>query len=188
LIIDGFFLFTGTSNGASGGITSTANTDAPTTGTQDSSNIVDIGIKSGIPASIVGGGGGGARDLGIGDKPALKVLAQVTTAFTGGTSLQVLLQGAPDNGSGAPGTWTALWASNTIAEANLTVGSDIANVFFPQPEPGQPLPRFIKMTFVTVGTHTAGQIEGAVVLDQIMQIMSATGALSGYPAGLNVAN
>lgn len=188
MIIDGFFLFTGTSNGASGGITSTANTDAPTTGTQDSSNIVDIGIKSGIPASIVGGGGGGARDLGIGDKPALKVLAQVTTAFTGGTSLAVQLQGAPDNGSGAPGTYVVLWASNAIPEANLTVGSDIGNIFFPQPEPGQPLPRFIKMTFVSVGTHSAGQIEGAVVLDQIQQITSTTGALSGYPAGLNVAN
>ena len=47
MIIDGFFLFTGTSNGASVGITSTANTDAPTIGTQDSSNIVDIGVKSG---------------------------------------------------------------------------------------------------------------------------------------------
>lgn len=185
MIIDGFFLFTGTSNGASGGITSGANTDAPTTGTQDSSNIVDIGIKSGIPSSLAGGG---ARDLGIGDKPGLKVLAQVTTAFTGGTSLVVQLQGAPDNGTGFPGTWAVLWASNAIPEANLTQGADIANVFFPQPEPGQPLPRFVKMTFVSAGTHTAGQIEGAVVLDQIMQITSTTGALSGYPAGLNVAN
>ena len=188
MIIDGFFLFTGTSNGASGGITSTANTDAPTTGTQDSSNIVDIGIKSGIPASIVGGGGGGARDLGIGDKPGLKVLIQVTTAFTGGTSLQAQIQGAPDNGSGAPGTWYPFWTSQAVAEAALQPGADIGNIFMPQPEPGQPLPRFLKVTFISVGTHTAGQIEAAIVLDQISQIQSATGQLSGYPAGLNVAN
>lgn len=187
MIIDGFFLFTGTSNGATGTIANAANTDAPTTGTQDSSNIVDIGIKAGIPGSA-NSAGGGARDLGIGDKPGLKVLAQVTTAFTGGTSLVVQLQGAPDNGSGTPGSWVVLWASNVIAEANLTPGADIANVFFPQPEPGQPLPRFLKMTFVSVGTHGAGAIEAAIVLDQISQIQSTTGALSGYPAGLNVAN
>ena len=185
MIIDGFFLFTGTSNGASAGITSTANTDAPTTGTQDSSNIVDIGVKSGVPSSAAGGG---ARDLGIGDKPGLKVLIQVTTAFTGGTSLQAQIQGAPDNGSGAPGTWYPFWTSQAIAEASLLPGSDIGNIFMPQPEPGQPIPRFLKVTFISVGTHTAGQIEAAIVLDQISQIQSATGALSGYPAGLVVAN
>ena len=185
MIIDGFFLFTGTSNGASGGITSTANTDAPTTGTQDCSNIVDIGIKSGVPSSAAGGG---ARDLGIGDKPALKVLIQVTTAFTGGTSLQVQLQGAPDNGSGSPGAYYPMWTSQAIAEAALTPGADIGNIFMPQPEPGQVLPRFLKVTCITVGTHTAGQIEAAIVLDQIQQITGSTNALSGYPAGLNVAN
>ena len=185
MIIDGFFLFTGTSNGASAGITSTANTDAPTTGTQDSSNIVDIGVKSGVPSSAAGGG---ARDLGIGDKPGLKVLIQVTTAFTGGTSLQAQIQGAPDNGSGAPGTWYPFWTSQAIAEAALQPGSDIGNIFMPQPEPGQPIPRFLKVTFISVGTHTAGQIEAAIVLDQISQIQSTTGALSGYPAGLTVAN
>jgi hypothetical protein len=185
MIIDGFFLFTGTSNGASGGITSTANTDAPTIGTQDSSNIVDIGVKSGVPSSAAGGG---ARDLGIGDKPGLKVLIQVTTAFTGGTSLQAQIQGAPDNGVGAPGTWYPFWTSQAIAEAALQPGADIGNIFMPQPEPGQPMPRFLKVTFISVGTHTAGQVEAAIVLDQISQVQSATGQLSGYPAGLTVAN
>ena len=185
MIIDALNLFTGTSNGASGGITSTAYTDAPTTGTQDCSNIVDIGIKSGIPTSA---SGGGARDLGIGDKPALKLLFQVVTAFTGGTSLQLQLQGAPDNGSGAPGSYVVLWASNAIPEANLTSGSDIGNIFFPQPEPGQSIPRFLKVTCVSVGTHTAGTIECAVVLDQIQQIVTAGGYNSGYPAGITIAN
>ena len=32
--------------------------------------------------------------MGIGDKPALKMLVQVTTAFTGLTSLAVALQGS----------------------------------------------------------------------------------------------
>ena len=50
-IIDGLMLFTGTSNGASGGITLGSNTDAPTTGTQTASNIIDLGITSGVPTS-----------------------------------------------------------------------------------------------------------------------------------------
>jgi hypothetical protein len=185
MIIDGFFLFTGTSNGASAGITAGPNTDFPTTGTQDASNIVDIGIKSGIPSSAAGGG---ARDLGIGDRPALKVFVGVTTTFTGGTSLQVQLAGAPDNGAGAPGAYSVFWTSQAIAEANLVQGADIANIFFPQPEPGQPIPRYIKLTFVSVGTHGAGAIEGAIVLDQIQQIQNTAGALSGYPAGITIAN
>ena len=63
MIIDGLLLFTGTSNGASGGITSTAYTDAPTTGTQRASNILDLGVSSGVPTDA---NGGGARDIGIG--------------------------------------------------------------------------------------------------------------------------
>src|SRR5215813_4954309 len=98
MILDSFLQFTGFP--ATGGIVVTGtNYDLPTTGTQNSSNILDLHM-SGIPvlANLQG-----ARDLGVGDNPALKMLVQVVTAITGGTSLQVVLQGAPDNGSGAPG-------------------------------------------------------------------------------------
>ena len=77
-------------------------TDSPTTGTQTSSNIIDLHML-GIPVLAANQG---ARDMGIGDDPALKLAIQVTSAFTGGTSLQVNLQGAPDNGTGIPGTFT----------------------------------------------------------------------------------
>ena len=100
MILDNLLTFTGTSNGATGGITAGAQTDLPTTGTQAASNILDLGGPA-LPGSA---NGGGARDLGIGDNPALKLSALVTTAITGGTSLQLQLQGAPDNGSGAPGS------------------------------------------------------------------------------------
>ena len=43
-----------------------AQTDAPTTGTQAASNIIDLGVTSGIPSSA---NGGGARDIGVGDDP-----------------------------------------------------------------------------------------------------------------------
>ena len=42
MILDNLLTFTGTSNGATGGITSGAQTDAPTTGTQAASNIIDL--------------------------------------------------------------------------------------------------------------------------------------------------
>lgn len=187
MILDNLLLFTGTSNGAAAGITSSANADAPTTGTQVASNIIDLGVDSGVPSSA---NGGGARDIGIGDNPSLELLAAVTTAFADGTSLQLVLAGAPDNGAGAPGSYTTMWTSSAFAEAALVAGVQIANITVPRTIPGQPLPRFLRLSFVTVGTHTAGAIECAIVLDRDDQIYGgASGqAYGGYPAGITVAN
>lgn len=184
MILDGLLTFTGTSNGASGGITSGAQTDSPTTGTQIASNILDLGVTSGVPTSA---NGGGARDIGTGDDPMLKLSVMCTTAFANGTSLQLELDGAPDNGSGAPGTYTPMWTSPAIAEANLVAGP-LCNIDVPRPVPGQPLPRFLRMRFISVGTHNAGAVEAQIVLDRFDQVLGTGGALSGYPAGITVAN
>lgn len=185
MILDNLLMFTGTSNGATAGITAGANTDAPTTGTQTASNILDLGITSGIPASAQGGG---ARDIGIGDDPMLKLLVTVTTAFTVGTSLQAELAGAPDDGSGGQGSYTVMWLGQAILEASLVVGARLANVDVPILVQGQVLPRFLRLRFITVGTHSTGAVEGTIVLDRFDQIKGSTGALSGYPAGVTVAN
>lgn len=185
MILDGSFMFTGTYQGATGGIQSGQWTDAPTTGTQDCSNIVDIGEKSGVPTSA---NGGGARDLGTGN-PDIWLFAEVVAAFATGTDLTLELQGAPDNGSGAPGAYTVMWTGPTTVLANLVVGAQLANINVPRPVAGQPLPRFLKLTCVTTGSAmTAGQIEAGVVLDRFDQVRGSAGVLSGYPAGLNVAN
>ena len=184
MILDGLLTFTGTSNGATGGITAGAQTDLPTTGTQAASNIIDLGL-AGIPSYA---NGGGARDIGVGDDPSLKLSAIVATAITGGTSLQLQLQGAPDNGSGAPGSYTTMWTSAAIAEASLVAGAQLANIDVPRVVFGQALPRFLKLNFISVGTHSAGAIECQIVLDRDDQIMGTGGAYSGYPAGLTVAN
>lgn len=184
MILDNYLMFTGTSNGATAGVTSGPNTDFPTTGTQVSSNVVDLGLI-GIPAFAQGGG---ARDIGVGDNPMLKLLIMVTTALTGGTSLQVNLQGAPDNLSGAPGAYTTMWSSPVIAEASLTQGAYIANVDVPRPVVGQPMPRFLRLQYVSAGTHGAGGIEGTIVIDRFDQPTGTTGLLSGYPPGVVVAN
>ena len=184
MFLDGLLTFTGTSNGATGGITAGAQTDLPTAGTQAASNIIDLGGRA-LPGSA---NGGSARDLGVGDDPALKLSALVTTAITGGTSLQLQLQGAPDNGSGAPGSYTTMWTSAAIAEASLVDGAQLANIDLPRPAPGQALPRFLKLNFISVGTHSAGAIECQIVVDRDDQVLGTGGVYSGYPAGLTVSN
>lgn len=188
MIIDAFLLFTGTTNGATGtiGVAGT-NTDLPTTGTQDCSNILDIGVLNGLPASAVGGGG--ARDLGIGDDPAMKVLCQVTTTFGGGTDLQVALEGAPDAGSNTPGSYTIMWeAPAAVAEANLVQGLQLANVHMPRTLGAQVLPRYLKLVFISNGTHTSGAVIGALVLDRYDQVWGTAGINSGYPPGITINN
>src|ERR1700676_716236 len=95
---------------------------AQVVGTYNSANVIDLGITSGIPSSA---NGGGARDIGIGDDPALKLLVQVIVAFTSGGAgtLQVGLQGAIDNGSGAPAAFVTWWLSPAYALATLVQGA-----------------------------------------------------------------
>ena len=185
MILDGLLTFTGTFYGATGGVQSTTYTDAPTTGTQVGSNVLDLGVTSGIPSSA---SGGGARDIGIGDDPAMKLLVQVMVAFTGGTSLQVNVQGAPDNGSGAPGSFTTMLSGPVVVEANLIVGARLLDDDMPRPVPAQPLPRYLALQYISVGTHGAGQVRGHLVLDRHDLPEQSNAVLGGYPAGVTIAN
>src|SRR5882724_7582609 len=135
MILDNLLTFTGSSNtvGAPPALASGLYTDSPTTGTQVAANIVDLGVLNGLPPTAVGGGG--ARDIGTGDRPSLKLSAIVTVAFAAGTSLALTLQGAPD-----------------------------------------------------AGANTPGSIEMQIVIDRDDQVVGITGAYSGYPAGIVVAN
>lgn len=193
MIIDGLLLFSGTSNGSTGGTGSGTYTDLPTSGTTYSANVIDLGLK-GIPATSGTSGtgtGGGARDIGIGDDPAMKVMVDVTNVFDTLTSLQCILQGTHDNGSGAPYAtdWTTMASGPVVALANLVAGARIFDIDMPRPAPGEALPRYLRIGYVVVGSaNTGGLVEAALVLDRDDQIVGATGALSGYQAGINVAN
>jgi hypothetical protein len=186
MIIDNLLLFTGRSNGATAGITAGPYTDLPTTGSQTSSNIIDLHM-AGIPVLA---SGQGARDMGIGDDPALKLLILVVTAITGGTSLQISLQGATDNGSGAPGSFTAWWLSPVYAEASLVTGARLYDMDMPRPPAGVAVPRFLQIGYTSAGTHTAGALEAAIVLDRHDQMYQGTSnaVLGGYPPGVIVTN
>ena len=149
-IIDGLMLFTGTSNGASGGITLQAYTDAPTTGTQTASNIIDIGITSGAFPHL--SQRSRRQRSRIGDDPSMKLVATCPIAWVGGTSVQVEFAGAPDNGSGGQGSYTVMWLGPVIAVANLVIGAQLCNVDIPRVVWEQVLPRFLRMRFISVGT------------------------------------
>lgn len=186
MILDAFLQFTGFP--ATGGIVVTGtNYDLPTTGTQNSSNIIDLHASGALPvlANLQG-----ARDIGVGDSPALKLLVQVTTTFASGTTLQVVLQGAPDNGSGLPGSYTNWWASPVYAEATLVAGARLYDMDMPRPPAGVGVPRFLRLGYVSTGTHLAGALYGGIVLDRMDQMYNATSnaIMGGYPAGITVAN
>lgn len=159
-------------------------------GSQVSTNVIDLGINSGIPTSA---NGGGARDIGIGDDPALKLLVLVTTTFTsaGAATLAVALQGAVDNGSGAPAAFSTWWTSPAYALATLNAGSQLLDMDMPRPPDGIAVPRYLRLNYtVAAATVTAGNVSAYLVLDRIDQMYQSTdnSIIGGYPAGVTVAN
>lgn len=116
------------------------------TGSTASSNIVDLGV---------------ARDIGGAATDHLALLCEVVTPFASGGSatLQAQFQTAPDNGSGAPGSWMTLAQSDAIPVASLVRGYR----FLPGGIPG-PTQRFVRLNYV-VGTAamTAGNITAGFV-------------------------
>jgi hypothetical protein len=121
-----------------------------------------------------------ARDMGVGDNPAVKLMCVVRTTFTGGTSLQVQFQGAPDAGGGTPGTYVTYAESAAVLEADLVAGRYLLPIDVPRPPPGAALPRYLRLQYVTAGTHGAGQIYAALVLDRQDYPI--------YPSGITVPN
>src|SRR3954469_7482664 len=147
-------------------------------GTQASTNAIDFHGSGLLPvlANL-----SGARDMGIGDNPALKINCQVVVAFASAASagtLTVALQGAPDNGSGAPGSYTTCYIRPTYSTATLaTVGANLLPIDFPRPPAGIAMPRFVRLLYtVAVATMTAGSVAAHLVLDRQDAVQ--------YPAGL----
>lgn len=186
MILDAFAQFTGSTTATGTATGNSDNSDSPTTGTQVSSQQVDLHM-AGIPVLAANQG---ARDIGIGDDPAIKLNVQVTVAFGGGTNMQTNLQGAPDNGSGAAGSFSTFLTGATVLETNLIAGQQLLPVDMPRPPQGVPIPRFLILQYVTSGTHTSGKLRGNLVLDRIDQAFTGTNnaTLGGYPAGITVAN
>lgn len=159
-------------------------------GSQDSSNILDLGITSGIPSSA---NGGGARDIGIGDDPAMKILVQIGTAVVsaGGGTMSVTLKGAVDDGTGAPAAFSTWYVTPVYTVAQMVAGARLMDMDFPRPPQGIAIPRFLKLTYtVATATITAGTVYSFIVLDRDDQAYQSTNnaVMGGYPAGVTVAN
>lgn len=150
-------------------------------GTQASTNVIPLAATGQIPvlANLQG-----ARDMGIGDNPALKINVQVVVAFTSGGAgtLSVAFQGAPDNGSGAPGSYTTYYVSPVYALATVAViGARLMDMDVPRPPAGVGLPAYYRLLYtVATATMTAGSVFAALVLDRQDNIQ--------YPAGLTISN
>lgn len=193
MIMDAQLLFTGN---ATGGATP-AYVDLITT-TGNSTNIIDLHIAA-PPGVPVLANNQGARDMGIGDDPALKVLVQCCSTFAGGTSLIVGFQGSPDNGSGAPAGFVT-WYQNAAAVvlANLLPGVRLMDIDVPRPIPGTQVPRFLRLAYTVVGTFTNGGavtnsswLLGTIVLDRFDQMFQGSlhdQFVGSYPPGVVIAN
>lgn len=118
-----------------------SNDQAVTTGTQVSTDKVDTGVAG----------------ININTNRELQIFVSVTTAFTGGTSLNVNLVESASADLSSP---TVLASSGVITEANLTAGKVLLRTGVPRTSK-----RYLGLQFVTVGTHTAGTIFGGIVRD-----------------------
>lgn len=98
----------------------------------------------------------------------LQFAIYVGTAFVtgGGATLQVQVQGAPDNGSGAPGTYTTITETDALAASVLTANAKIP-IDLTHRAAGQVLYRFLRLNYV-VGTSTfsAGTLSALLVIDR----------------------
>ena len=142
------------------------------TTTRDSTDIVDVGISGQV---------GGGREMSAGTDIYLLLLSN--RLFAGGTSIQVAIQAAPDNGSGAEGTYVTYALSPVLTLANLNAAPGLLfPISVPRPPFGSPIPRFYKLNYTVVGTFTAGGVMAGLILpygrDDVVY----------YPTNINVAN
>jgi hypothetical protein len=150
---------------------------AITTVTVDSTTVIDItGAGSGNAPTMINGYNQANTaigvDIGQGDGMAIPyVVCCVTTAFVsaGAATLQIVLQGAPDNGSYSPGTWTTYFTSTVFTTAQLAAGQMLFFQVPPRPLSGQPgtaLPRFYKLSYtVASATFSAGKFNSGILLN-----------------------
>lgn len=154
-------------------------------------------IPSTLPYDVTGAGAGNAPnmiggvtasgnaligfDIGAGDGSAIPELYwNVSTAFVGGTSLQIAIQAAPDNGSNSPGTYVTIVQTAAIPTANLTLNTS-GQFQIPEISPdmafGEAMPRFYRVLYTVVGTYSAGAISANIVLNP-----SNATKLQNYPS------
>jgi len=174
-------------------ITSTA----PSTGVLDlatglmltgSTYVTNPSINYGPNATYFG------EDLGIGDSQGQPtIVGSALSAFTSGggsATLQVALQGAPDNGGGTISglTFTTFMETGAIPQASLqtSVSPFQSNRMFafalPRRQTGIALPRFLRLDYIVAsGPFTGGTLDADVTLQT-----DSGWQIGQYPSGYHV--
>lgn len=102
-----------------------------------------------------------ARNLARSGARGMRLVVLVTTAFAGGTSLQVTVRQSAAANMSSP---DVIATGPVVLEAALTKGAKVLDIPFPDPDPVAPK-QFLDLNFITVGTHTAGAVSAFLVLD-----------------------
>ena len=194
---DANLIFTGGSTGSAQAITSSAvgstgildlATGSVSTGSTYSASPVYTGQHG-----LIGSTGNSlfGEDLGIGAM-RLMLLCTIGTAFTtGGTSLNIALQGAVDASSGSyPAnfsslTWSTYAETGAIAAATLIAAGANAQIpLFDWPHRllAASMPRFIRMLYTPVGTLASGTISFCGIV-----LQRQDNPVGLYPSGFSVA-
>ncbi|MGF6764060.1 hypothetical protein P3T24_004391 [Paraburkholderia sp. GAS33] len=118
-----------------------------------------------------------ARDIGAGgvnDSADLTVEWLITTAYTGGTSVNFQILGSTNNAA-----WTVYAETGAVPIANLTVGARL-KLRMPIVNPdGGPAPQYLQLNYVNVGANTAGAV---------MAWLGSVDNNRSYPPGIVVNN
>ena len=162
-------LFTGGNTGSAQSITSTS---VRSTGILDlATGLMNTGTTYSAAPLTQGNASVFAEDLGNGPW-RMYMIALLSTTFTGGTSLNIQIQGAVDASSGSyPAnlsglTWTTYAETGAIPVANLIAASAASTrnaglihlPDWPHRLIGAAMPRFISLYYVPTGTFSAGAI------------------------------
>nr|WP_198983061.1 hypothetical protein [Herbaspirillum sp. ASV7] len=138
MIIDGLLIFDAAAYSAANGLTGVNQFASGATTT--STNTIDL-----VNARDIGDGGDSVANL--------TVVFMITTAFTGGTSVNFQIQGSSDNV-----TWTTYSETGAIAVAGLTVGQRFS-LPMPSVNPDTGVaPRYLRTAYVNVGANTTGAV------------------------------
>lgn len=126
-----------------------------------------------------------AREMGNADQtgatPKLLILCQQTFTAAGAGTLNIQIQSAPDNGSGAPGTWTTSAETSPLTLAQLVAGNHLFDIDLPHRAAGAAIPRFYRLNYVVAtGPMTAGTVQSELIISR--------DNIPAYPSGFTVAN
>ena len=184
MMLDTNLTFTGGNTGSAQAITSTA---VASSGVLDLASGMLTGSTYAAAPMTIGAATVFGEDLGNGIL-RLPFFATIGTAFSGGTSLNIAIQGAVDAASGSyPAnisglTWTTYAETGAIPVASLgTANSQIDLPDWPHRQIKAALPRFIRLLYTPVGTFSQGTIAFAGMVLQRSDI-----DVGYYPSGFSV--